>query len=102
MIDGLLAELDRFERTGRAPPAPDRSRVEGAWHSGRVRSPRSSRAIQLTAVARVIGLPTKTVRRGSTVGLHGGADAALPTAGPLPPPWRYDDHYGFNSLSCIE
>ena len=54
------------------------------------------------AVARVIGLPTKTVRRGSTVGLHGGADAALPTAGPLPPPWRYDDHYGFNSLSCIE
>ena len=54
------------------------------------------------AVARVIGLPTKTARRGSTVGLHGGADAALPTAGPLPPPWRYDDHYGFNSLSCIE
>jgi len=35
------------------------------------------------AVARVIGLPTKTVRRGSTVGLHGGADAALPTSGPL-------------------
>jgi glycine reductase len=54
------------------------------------------------AVARVIGLPTKTVRRGSTIGLHGGADAALPTSGPLPPPWRYDDHYGFNSLSCIE
>ena len=53
-------------------------------------------------VARVIGLPTKTVRRGSTVALHGGADAALPTAGPLPPPWRYDDHYGFSSLSCIE
>ena len=22
--------------------------------------------------------------------------------GPLPPPWRYDDHYGFSSLSCIE
>ena len=36
------------------------------------------------------------------LGLHGGADAALPTAGPLPPPWRYDDHYGFNSLSCVE
>ena len=54
------------------------------------------------AVARVIGLPTKTVRRGSTIGLHGGVDAALPTAGPLPPPWRYDDHYGFGSLSCIE
>jgi glycine reductase len=54
------------------------------------------------AVARVIGRPTKTVRRGSTIGLHGGADAALPTSGPLPPPWRYDDHYGFGSLSCIE
>src|SRR5881296_3391789 len=55
------------------------------------------------AVARVIGLPTKIVRRGSTIGLHGGVDgAALPTAGPLPPPWRYDDHYGFTSLSCIE
>jgi hypothetical protein len=23
-------------------------------------------------------------------------------AGPLPPPWRYDDHYGFGTLSCIE
>jgi len=54
------------------------------------------------AVSRVIGLTTKTVRRGSTIGLHGGADATLPTAGPLPPPWRYDDHYGFGSLSCIE
>src|SRR6266704_2829262 len=54
------------------------------------------------AVARVIGLPTKKVLRGSTIGLHAGADAALPTAGLLPPPWRYDDHYGFNSLSCIE
>jgi hypothetical protein len=53
-------------------------------------------------VARVIGLPTKVVHRGSRVGLHGGADAALPTAGALPPPWRYDDHYGFGSLSCIE
>jgi hypothetical protein len=54
------------------------------------------------AVARVIGAPTKRVLRGSTIGLHGGADAALQTAGPLPPPWRYDDHYGFGSLSCIE
>jgi len=36
------------------------------------------------------------------VGLHGGSDSALPTAGTLPPPWRYDDHYGFGSLSCIE
>jgi sarcosine reductase len=54
------------------------------------------------AVARVIGLPTKKILRGSTIGLHGGTDAALPTAGPLPVPWRYDDHYGFGSLSCIE
>jgi glycine reductase len=54
------------------------------------------------AVARVIGLPTRKVLRGSTIGLHGGADATLPTAGPLPVPWRYDDHYGFNSRSCIE
>ncbi len=53
-------------------------------------------------VRRVIGLHRKAIHRGSGVGLHGGADAALPTAGPLPPPWRYDDHYGFGSLSCIE
>ena len=54
------------------------------------------------AVARVIGSPTKKVLRGSTIGLHAGADGTLPTSGPLPPPWRYDDHYGFGSLSCIE
>ena len=30
------------------------------------------------------------------------ADSALPTAGTLPPPWRYDDHYGFGTQSCIE
>jgi sarcosine reductase len=54
------------------------------------------------AVHRVIGLTSKAVHRGSRVGLHGGADTAVPTAGPLLPPWRYDDHYGFGSLSCIE
>ena len=54
------------------------------------------------AVARVIGLPTKKILRGSTIGMHGGTDATLPTAGALPVPWRYDDHYGFGSLSCIE
>src|SRR5215470_19791268 len=54
------------------------------------------------AVARVIGLPTKKILRGSTVGLHAGADGMLATEGELPPPWRYDDHYGFGSLSCIE
>ena len=50
----------------------------------------------------MIGLREKTVHRGSRVGLHGGADTTLPTSGPLPPPWCYDDHYGFTSLSCIE
>jgi glycine reductase len=54
------------------------------------------------AVQRVIGLPTKKILRGSTIGLHAGSDGTLPTAGPLPVPWRYDDHYGFGSLSCIE
>jgi glycine reductase complex component B subunit alpha and beta len=54
------------------------------------------------AVERVIGLARKAVHRGSRVGLHGGSDDTLSTAGPLPPPWRYDDHYGFGSLSCIE
>src|SRR6266566_3276275 len=54
------------------------------------------------AVARVIGLPRKAVLRGSTVGLHAGADGMLATSGELPPPWRYDDHYGFGSLSCVE
>jgi glycine reductase len=29
-------------------------------------------------------------------------DELVPTAGPLPPPPRFDDHYGFGSLSCIE
>lgn len=29
-------------------------------------------------------------------------DQLVPTAGPLPPPPRHDDHYGFTSLSCIE
>jgi glycine reductase len=53
-------------------------------------------------VERVIGSPTRKVLRGSTIGLHGGADGSLPTAGPMPPAWRYDDHYGFGSLSCIE
>ena len=59
-------------------------------------------AVGVTAVQRVIGVQTKAVQRGSSIGLHGGQDTVLPTSGPLPPPWRYDDHYGFGSLSCIE
>jgi hypothetical protein len=39
---------------------------------------------------------------GSTIGLRGGTDGTLPTAGALPVSWRHDDHYGFGSLSCIE
>jgi glycine reductase len=54
------------------------------------------------AVARVVGLPTKTVTGDRRTGIGRGRDTEVATAGPLPPPWRYDDHYGFNSLSCIE
>jgi hypothetical protein len=45
-------------------------------------------------VARVIGLQEKAI--GPL------RDQLVPTAGSLPPPPRYDDHYGFQSLSCIE
>jgi len=36
-------------------------RVEEAWHSGRVRSPRSARAIQLTAVAVIVAVAVTLV-----------------------------------------
>lgn len=49
---------------------------------------------ELPPVARVIGHPTKPI--GPL------RDQLVPTAGPLPPPPRYDDHYGFNRLSCAE
>jgi hypothetical protein len=29
-------------------------------------------------------------------------DQTVPTAGKLAPPRRYDDHYGFNKLTCVE
>jgi glycine reductase len=48
----------------------------------------------LPAVARVIGATQKAI--GPL------RDELVPTAGPLPPPPRFDDHYGFGSLSCIE
>jgi glycine reductase len=49
---------------------------------------------ELPPMQRVIGHQTKLI----------GAlrDQAVPTAGPLPAPPRYDDHYGFNRLSCAE
>jgi hypothetical protein len=45
-------------------------------------------------VERVIGNPRK---------ISGGLrDHYVPTAGPLPTPWRFDDHYGFGRLSSME
>jgi sarcosine reductase len=49
---------------------------------------------ELPRVQRVIGHQTKMI--GPL------RDQPAPTAGPLPPPPRYDDHYGFNRLSCAE
>lgn len=49
---------------------------------------------ELPPVQRVIGHQTKMI--GPL------RDQVVPTAGPLPPPPRYDDHYGFNRLSCAE
>lgn len=48
----------------------------------------------LPEVERVIGNPQKISGR-----LR---DSYVPTAGPLPAPQRYDDHYGFNRLSSVE
>jgi Glycine/sarcosine/betaine reductase component B subunits len=53
-------------------------------------------------VDRVIGLPHKMVAGDQRTNIGGGRDRRVATAGPLPPAWRYDDHYGFRSLSCIE
>ena len=49
---------------------------------------------ELPAVERVIGSPRKV-----TGPLR---DAVVATAGRLKPPLRYDDHYGFNRLTCVE
>jgi glycine reductase len=49
------------------------------------------------AVERVIGDPDKRIVRSPEGTLV--VDEVHPTAGPLAPPWRYDDHYGFNRLS---
>ena len=48
----------------------------------------------MPAVQRVIGEQKKAI--GPL------RDQPVPTAGRLPPPPRYDDHYGFNCLSCAE
>lgn len=53
----------------------------------------------LDPVERVIGNPWKAFgrTRDGTVPEEG----AAPTAGPLAPPGRYDDHYGFNRMSSF-
>ena len=53
-------------------------------------------------VERVIGVPWKMVNADQRSNIGGGRDRQVPTSGRLPAPWRYDDHYGFGSLSCIE
>jgi len=50
-------------------------------------------------VERVIGHQEKFAYPAHT---GSGREVTVPTNGKIPPPWRYDDHYGFNSLSCIE
>jgi hypothetical protein len=54
------------------------------------------------AVDRVIGLPWKMVAGDQRTRIGGGRDRKVSSAGSIPPPWRYDDHYGFGTLSCIE
>jgi hypothetical protein len=53
----------------------------------------------LPPVERVIGYATKTT--GSAVDATIATGERISTAGPIPPPWRYDDHYGFNRLSGV-
>jgi hypothetical protein len=50
-------------------------------------------------VDRVIGYATKTT--GSAVDATIAAGQEISTAGAISPPWRYDDHYGFNRLSSF-
>src|SRR5712692_10120476 len=57
---------------------------------------------EVPPVARVIGLPYKMVAGDRRTGIGRGRDQQVATSGALPPPWRYDDHYGFGTLSCIE
>lgn len=50
-------------------------------------------------VARVIGYRRKS--SGSAVDATIAVAEDVETAGPVAPPWRYDDHYGFNRLSTF-
>jgi glycine reductase len=82
------------DATGGAPTMLEPLREADAIVSTGFFKTRTLEVPELPAVQRVIGHQTKRI--GPL------RDQPVPTAGPLPPPPRYDDHYGFNRLSCAE
>jgi glycine reductase complex component B subunit alpha and beta len=82
------------DATGGAPTMLEPLREADAIVSTSFFKTRTLEVPELPAVQRVIGHQTKLI--GPL------RDQPVPTAGPLPPPPRYDDHYGFNRLSCAE
>jgi glycine reductase len=82
------------DATGGAPTMLEPLREADAIVSTSFFKTRTLEVPELPAVKRVIGHQTKLI--GPL------RDQPVPTAGPLPPPPRYDDHYGFNRLSCAE
>jgi sarcosine reductase len=82
------------DATGGAPTMLEPLREADAIVSTSFFKTRTLQVPELPAVERVIGHQTKMI--GPL------RDEPAPTAGPLPPPPRYDDHYGFNRLSCAE
>jgi glycine reductase complex component B subunit alpha and beta len=82
------------DATGGAPTMLEPLREADAIVSTSFFKTRTLEMAELPAVKRVIGHQTKMI--GPL------RDQPVPTAGHLPPPPRYDDHYGFNRLSCAE
>jgi sarcosine reductase len=82
------------DATGGAPTMLEPLREADAIVSTSFFKTRTLEVPELPAVQRFIGHQTKLI--GPL------RDQPVPTAGPLPPPPRYDDHYGFNRLSCAE
>jgi glycine reductase complex component B subunit alpha and beta len=82
------------DATGGAPTMLEPLREADAIVSTSFFKTRTLELPELPAVQRVIGHQTKLI--GPL------RDQPVPTAGPLPAPPRYDDHYGFNRLSCAE
>jgi glycine reductase complex component B subunit alpha and beta len=82
------------DATGGAPTMLEPLREADAIVSTSFFKTRTLEVPELPAVQRVIGHQIKLI--GPL------RDQPVPTAGPLPPPPRYDDHYGFNRLSCAE